>query len=472
MDGRRSHSPGRKAGSHSPARGSRSPARTVATPDRFIPSRMDRDAISVSHAKIVADLTEKTEENVSPNTKASREQMAANLAAAQGVKLDSKIILHYEDKPAPKQGTCSAQLLYQSSSSAKVKKTHVERHIPTTAERVLDAPELMDDFYLNLIDWSANNHLAIALGGVLYLWNASSGDIQQLFEMEHESSFISAVSWIPDGKYLAVGTSDNEVQLWDVAVSKCLRRLRTHGNRVGTLAWNKHILTSGDRCGEIQHHDVRAPNHMMASFKGHSQEVCGLKWSPSGNMLASGGNDNTLLLWPGYNNGGVGFGSGPIHTITEHTAAVKALAWCPFQSHCLASGGGTSDRHIRLWNAQNGRQVASVDTKSQVCGLLWNETYGELISGHGYPKNQLTVWRYPQLEQVAELSGHTERILYMSASPDNTTVVSGSADETIRLWKCWEVDEAALKKKMASAQRASGTSKSKAKPAMQTRGLR
>ena len=66
---------------------------------------------------------------------------------------------------------------------------------------------------LNLIDWSCNNHLAIALGGVLYLWNASSGDIQQLFEMEHESSFISAVSWIPDGKYLAIGTSDNEVQV-------------------------------------------------------------------------------------------------------------------------------------------------------------------------------------------------------------------------------------------------------------------
>ena len=42
---------------------------------------------------------------------------------------------------------------------------------------------------------------------------------------------------------------------------------------------------------------------------------------------------------------------------------------------------------------------------AQVCGLLWNEMYGELISGHGYAKNQLTIWRYPHLEQVAELTG-------------------------------------------------------------------
>ena len=104
MDRSRSHSPGRKS-SQSPGRGSRSPGRTLATPDRFIPSRMNQDAINVSHAKIVADLTEKEEENVSPSTKASREQMAANLAAAQpGMKMDGKIILHYEDKPASKQG--------------------------------------------------------------------------------------------------------------------------------------------------------------------------------------------------------------------------------------------------------------------------------------------------------------------------------------------------------------------------------
>ena len=45
-----------------------------------------------------------------------------------------------------------------------------------------DAPEFFDDFYLNLIDWSRNNHMAVALYDVLYIWNAVSGSIVELFD--------------------------------------------------------------------------------------------------------------------------------------------------------------------------------------------------------------------------------------------------------------------------------------------------
>ena len=44
-------------------------------------------------------------------------------------------------------------------------------------------------------------------------------------------------------------------------------------------------------------HDVRAQQHLTATLKGHTQEVCGLKWSANGTMLASGGNDNLLNIW-------------------------------------------------------------------------------------------------------------------------------------------------------------------------------
>lgn len=44
----------------------------------------------------------------------------------------------------------------------------------------------------------------------------------------------------------------------------------------------------------------------------------------------------------------------------------QALAWCPWQSSLLASGGGTADRNIRFWNANTGVCLSSVDTKSQV----------------------------------------------------------------------------------------------------------
>ncbi len=55
-----------------------------------------------------------------------------------------------------------------------------------------------------------------------------------------------------------------------------------------------------------------------------------------------------------------------MHRMTAHAAAVKALAWCPFQSNLLASGGGTADRCIKFWNTHTGALLNSIDTGSQV----------------------------------------------------------------------------------------------------------
>lgn len=66
---------------------------------------------------------------------------------------------------------------------------------------------------LNLIDWSSQNFLAVALDNSVYLWNHASGEIIQLLQMEHPDVYISSVSWIKEGNYLAVGTSSAEVQV-------------------------------------------------------------------------------------------------------------------------------------------------------------------------------------------------------------------------------------------------------------------
>jgi WD40 repeat protein len=43
--------------------------------------------------------------------------------------------------------------------------------------QVLDAPSLQDDFYLNLVDWSSQNVLAVGLGTCVYLWSASNSKV-------------------------------------------------------------------------------------------------------------------------------------------------------------------------------------------------------------------------------------------------------------------------------------------------------
>jgi WD40 repeat protein len=88
-----------------------------------------------------------------------------------------------------------------------------------------------------------------------------------------------------------------QVQIWDVEKLKQLRSMDGHRARVSSLSWNGPTLSSGGRDSTIVHHDVRSARHKVGTLRGHTQEVCGLKWSPSGTQLASGGNDNLLNIW-------------------------------------------------------------------------------------------------------------------------------------------------------------------------------
>ena len=83
---------------------------------------------------------------------------------------------------------------------------------------------------------------------------------------------------------------------------------------------------------------------------------------------------------------------------------IAGLCWSPSHHNILASGGGTNDRTIKLWNVSSGRMLKSVDVESQVSGLLWHEGYREIVSSHGFSKHHLAVWKYPEMVKVGFLS--------------------------------------------------------------------
>ena len=60
-----------------------------------------------------------------------------------------------------------------------------------SSERTLDAPELVDDYYLNLLDWGSSNVLAIALGTTVYLWDASNGSTSELVTVDDEGKYVA-----------------------------------------------------------------------------------------------------------------------------------------------------------------------------------------------------------------------------------------------------------------------------------------
>lgn len=397
--------------------------------DRFIPSRSASN-FDLAHYKLSQN---ENCENDDPEHKDAQRIMSENL---HGTDLTNQRILSYKNKApsAPEGFQNPMRVIYtQTKTPASVKNS--SRYIPQAPDRILDAPDIVDDYYLNLIDWSSNNILAAALGAHVYLWNAGTGSIDQLLELEG-NDYVCSLSWIQDGNCLAVGTTAGTVELWDCSRNKKLRVMEGHSARVSSVSWNSYILSSGSRSGQIIHHDVRQRDHIVSTLSGHTQEVCGLKWSTDGKYLASGGNDNVLNIWSAVS-GSFYSETNPLYTFTAHQAAVKALAWCPWQPHMLASGGGTADRHIRFWNCNTGSCTNAIDTKSQVCALLWAENYKELVSGHGFANNEIIIWKYPSMTKVAELTGHTARVLHLALSPDATTILSAGADETLRLWKCF-----------------------------------
>ncbi|UPK99506.1 hypothetical protein LCI18_010441 [Fusarium solani-melongenae] len=363
----------------------------------------------------------------SPNTVAYQD----SLANACGVSLNTRIL---EFKPAAPESSKPIDLRQQynrplkstTSSSAQLR-----RRIATAPERVLDAPGLVDDYYLNLLDWSSGNQVAIGLERNVYVWSADEGSVSCLLETTPDT-YVSSVKWSGDGAYVSVGLGTGEVQIWDVAEGQKIRSMFGHETRVGVMGWNKHLLSTGARSGLVFNHDVRIAEHKVAELVSHTSEVCGLEWRSDGAQLATGGNDNLVSIWDARSL------SVPKFTKTNHKAAVKALAWCPWNMNLLATGGGSYDRHIHFWNSTSGARVNSIDTGSQVTSLRWSPHHREIVSSSGFPDNSLSIWSYPTLVRTVEIPAHESRVLHSCLSPDGQMLATAAADESLKFWKIFE----------------------------------
>ncbi|MES1915189.1 MAG: hypothetical protein MHM6MM_007166 [Cercozoa sp. M6MM] len=351
------------------------------------------------------------------------------------------------------------------------------RFLPSKPRKVLDAPRMSGDYYRQLLHWSCRDRLGVALGSEVFLWHAPTRaasklcDINQLDLGGRRRREVTSLQFDRDGTHCAIGTSDGLVALMDVERKQLLQWHQAHDySRVGAMHWvhgtgtqmSRGVLASAGRDSAIVLQDWRSgPNHrVVQTLRFHSQEVCGLAWSPDDCQLASGSNDNTVAVWDAR-----GVLPLPELVLREHEGAVKALAWAPCEPRLLATGGGSADRSIRFWNTSAGslrqrvhvpvhqqvgaqlgpatsvsvteaRSLRVIDTGAQVCNLLWPATREgrELISTHGFSDFSVTVRQLPSARRLAELRGHTNRVLFAALSPDGRSLATASCDETLRIW--------------------------------------
>lgn len=136
--------------------------------------------------------------------------------------------------------------------------------------------------------------------------------------------------------------------------------------------------------------------------------------------------------------------------ITQYTYSLlnQAIAWCPWQPSLLASGGGTNDATINIWNSTTGARLHSLKTPSQITSILWAPHKKELLTTHGYPTNSIMVHAYPSLERVAEIrDAHDSRVLFSTIGPAGDVVCTGAGDENLKFWRIWDSEKDAGAKK-------------------------
>ena len=120
-----------------------------------------------------------------------------------------------------------------SSSASQRRMSALQKRRRRIAKvEVWDAPDLQDDFYLNLVDWSSQNVVAVGLGYCVYLLDADTSKETKLCDLQQNEDLITSVSWAQRGTHLAIGTNRGEVQLWDTIKVEKIRTMTGHSDHV------------------------------------------------------------------------------------------------------------------------------------------------------------------------------------------------------------------------------------------------
>jgi len=100
--------------------------------------------------------------------------------------------------------------------------------------------------------------IAVALLNCVFLWNDTTGNVTKLLELQTNNNsndddddeqiqYVSSVSWHNQAPYLAIGTSYQQVHIYDVKKQMCQRKLISHNmleddDRIPCLAWNQNVI--------------------------------------------------------------------------------------------------------------------------------------------------------------------------------------------------------------------------------------
>jgi eukaryotic-like serine/threonine-protein kinase len=187
--------------------------------------------------------------------------------------------------------------------------------------------------------------------GVVRIWDANNG--KELFALTGHQGSVLSVVFSTDGKRIASASADRTIKIWDAPSGTEVRTLTGHTGRVNSVAFSPdgRWLASG-AAGQTDADEDNVPEgelkvwdantgELRHDLWGHSAVVNVVLFSPDGERLVSGSNDQTVKIWEPV------FGH-EVLTLRGHTGSVHGLTFSP-DGHVLVSIG--TDQAVRIWSA-------------------------------------------------------------------------------------------------------------------------
>jgi WD40 repeat protein/DNA-binding Xre family transcriptional regulator len=270
--------------------------------------------------------------------------------------------------------------------------------------------------FSNLTVWQA-----YLQGMNLHQVNFANSDLSKSALTRTLGGVLSA-TFSPDGKLLATST-DNEIYLWEVANIKQIITCNGHRGWVQCLAFSPdgEILASGSNDQTVRLWDINT-GQCLKTLQGHSSWVQCLAFSPDGEILASGSNDQTVRLWD-TNTGQC------LKILSGHTNRVIFVSFTPDQQIVTAS----EDQTVRVWNVDTEQCLQIITTHiNWVLSVALSPDGRTLVTASDGEK--VKFWDLASGECIKTLPGYSSYVWAVVFSPDGKTLATGSEDKTVKLW--------------------------------------
>jgi|GEM_PF-1024351 len=164
----------------------------------------------------------------------------------------------------------------------------------------------------------------------------------------------------------------------------------------------------------------------LTTLEGHTEVILSVAYSPDGKLLASCGMDKTVRLWDTQT-------GKEVKKVEGSQAEFYSVAFSP-DSKLLATGSGSEDHTVTIWNIEAGETVHSFELEEgeSIFSVAFSPD-GKLIAAGG-SNNKIHIWSLETGELLKTLEQHTDSVSSVAFSPNGNLLASASMDKTVLLW--------------------------------------